>query len=124
MALVRQNFEELGLPAGPYSHAVRHGQTVYTSGFTAFGTPAQSASAGPQVREIFDQLQIIAAHFGRSLKDIVKVTVYVTDMADLTEIRSTLADLYGKDVPASSLVFVAALFHADLRVEIEALIAV
>ncbi|MEE4011523.1 RidA family protein [Roseibium sp. FZY0029] len=124
MALVRQNFEELGLPAGPYSHAVRHGQTVYTSGFTAFGTPAQSASAGPQVREIFDQLQIIAAHCGRSLKDIAKVTVYVTDMADLTETRSTLADLYGKDVPASSLVFVAALFHADLRVEIEALIAV
>jgi enamine deaminase RidA (YjgF/YER057c/UK114 family) len=123
MALVRQNFEELGLPAGPYSHAVRHGQTVYTSGFTAFGTPSQAASAGLQVKEIFDQLQIIAARFGGSLKDFVKVTVFVTDMADLPEIRSVLADLYESDIPASSLVCVAALFHADLRVEIEAVIA-
>ncbi len=50
MPLARQNFEELGLPAGPYTHAIRHGQTVYTSGFTAFGTPAQADSAARKSR--------------------------------------------------------------------------
>lgn len=123
MSLIRQNIKELGLPAGPYSHAVRHGQTVYTSGFTAFGSAAQAASAGPQVKEIFNQLQTVAAHFGSSLKDLVKVTVFVTDMSDLPKIRSTLTDLYETDMPASSLVCVAALFHPDLKVEVEAVIA-
>ncbi|MBO6860527.1 RidA family protein [Roseibium sp.] len=123
MPLARQNFVELGLPAGPYTHAVRHGQTVYTSGFTAFGTPAQADSAGPQIRAVFAQLNTIAAYYGRSLKDLVKVTVFVTDMTDLPEIRSALAELYENEVPASSLVCVAALFHPQLRVEVEAIIA-
>ncbi|UES58328.1 RidA family protein [Roseibium aggregatum] len=122
MPLARQNFEELGLPAGPYTHAVRHGQTVYTSGFTAFGTPAQADSAGPQIKAVFAQLNTIAAHYGRSLKDLVKVTVFVTNMTDLPEIRSALAELYANEVPASSLVCVAALFHPQLRVEVEAII--
>ncbi|GAB2183220.1 RidA family protein [Roseibium sp. LAB1] len=124
MSLTRQNFEELGLPAGPYTHAVRHGQTVYTSGFTAFGTQAQSAAASPQTRAVFDQLNTIAAHYERSLKDLVKVTLFITNITDLTEIRNTLTEIYGDAVPASSLICVSGLFHPDLKVEVEAVIAV
>ena len=123
MPVTRQNFEQLGLPVGPYTHAVAHGDTVYTSGFTAFGTAAQAGDAQAQTEAILDQLATIAQEFHRSLRDLVKVTVFVTDPADIPAIRTALTARYGDTVPASSLVLVAGLFAPELRLEIEALIA-
>jgi len=123
MTLLRHNFEELGLPVGPYTHAVSHADTVYTSGFTAFGTKAQIGAAEAQTDAVLDQLTILAGQFGRSLSDLVKVTVFATDPADIPGIRTALTRRYGDAVPASSLVLVKALFSPDLRVEIEAVFA-
>lgn len=123
MPVSRQNFEQLGLPVGPYSHAVVHGDQVYTSGFTAFGTDAQSGDAEAQTGAVLDQLKLIAETFERSLRDLVKVTVFVCDPADIPGIRTALTERYGDAVPASSLVMVSGLFAPELRVEIEAMIA-
>jgi len=123
MPLARTNIEKLGLPVGPYTHAVAHGDTLYTSGFTAFGTPAQAASAGEQTHAVLDQLDILAGEFDRSLADLVKVTVFATDPGDIPGIRTALSDRYGREVPASSLVMVAGLFAAELKLEIEAVFA-
>jgi len=123
MTLTRRNFEELGLPAGPYTHAVTHGSTLYTSGFTAFGTRAQTGTAGEQTCSVLDQLEFLAERHSASLRDLVKVTVFVTDPLDIPAIREILSDRYGNDVPASSLVLISELFDPDLRVEIEAIIA-
>jgi 2-iminobutanoate/2-iminopropanoate deaminase len=123
MSLVRKNLAELGLPVGPYTHAVVHGDTVYTSGFTAFGSEAQDGPAGDQTSAVLDQLDTLARAFGRSLRDLVKVTVFVTDPADIPGIRTVLTDRYGDAVPASSLVMVAGLFAPELKIEIEAVFA-
>lgn len=123
MSLVRKNLEELGLPVGPYTHAVVHGDTVYTSGFTAFGSEAQDGPARDQTSAVLDQLDTLARAFGRSLRDLVKVTVFVTDPADIPGIRTVLTDRYGDAVPASSLVMVAGLFAPELKIEIEAVFA-
>lgn len=119
MTLSRQNFEELGLPVGPYTHAVKHRDTLYTSGFTAFGTGAQKGSAADQSLAVMDQLDFIARQYGKSLADLVKVTVFITDPAVIPEIRDALTERYGTQVPASSMVMVAGLFAPELKVEIE-----
>jgi len=124
MTLSRRNFIQLGAPAGPYTHAVLHKDTLYTSGFTAFGTGAQNGPADKQAHAILDQLDFIAGEYGKSLQDIVKVTLFVTDHTDIPSIREALAARYGKAVPASSLVLVSGLFAAGLKVEIEAIFAI
>jgi 2-iminobutanoate/2-iminopropanoate deaminase len=123
MILERQNFEQLGLPVGPYTHAVRHQNTLYTSGFTAFGTDAQNGSASEQTHAVLDQLQFIARQYGKDLQDLLKVTVFVTDPEDIPGIREAAQSRYGDAVPASSLVMTSGLFSPELRVEIEGIFA-
>jgi 2-iminobutanoate/2-iminopropanoate deaminase len=121
MTIIRKNFEELGLPVGPYTHVVEHESTLHTSGFTAFGTNAQNSSGGEQAHAVMDQLEIIARHYGKSLADLVKVTVFITNPAVIPEIRDALTERYGAHVPASSMVMVSGLFAPELKVEIEGL---
>ena len=83
MPLERRNFTELGLPAGPYSHAATHSGMLFTSGFTAFGTGAQDGDAGQQTHAILDQLSFIAGKYGKTLADLIKVTIFITGQADL-----------------------------------------
>ncbi|MTI06104.1 RidA family protein [Roseibium denhamense] len=123
MPVTRQNFEELGLPVGPYTHAVKAGSLLYTSGFTAFGTPAQPADAKTQTLAVLDQLELVAERSGTSMKELVKVTIFAISPEDIPGIRDALAARYQDDVPASSLVLVAGLFAPDLKVEIEAVFA-
>lgn len=123
MPVTRTNYEDLGLPVGPYTHAVTHNTTLYTSGFTAFGTKAQTGTAGEQTNAVLDQLEFIAAKQGKTLSALVKVTVFVKDPEDIPGIRTALSHRYSTAVPASSLVMVAGLFSPDLRVEIEAVLA-
>ncbi|MEM9631304.1 MAG: RidA family protein [Pseudomonadota bacterium] len=123
MTLFRQNFEKLGMPVGPYTHAVRHHNTLYTSGFTAFGTGAQNGSANEQTHAVLDQLEFIALQYERDLTDLLKVTVFITDPSDIPGVREAAQSRYGDAVPASSLVMVTGLFAPELRVEIEGIFA-
>lgn len=123
MNVIRKNIEDLGPVAGPYTHAVFHGNTLYTSGLTAFGTDAQAKGAGAQVSAIVDQLALLAENCGTSMASLVKVTIFAIDPSDIPGVRSVLTERYGNAVPASSLVMVDSLFSPDLRVEIEAIFA-
>jgi 2-iminobutanoate/2-iminopropanoate deaminase len=122
MSIERKNYKELGEPVGPYVHAVKHTNTLYLSGLTAFGSSAQKEGIGNQVKEIFKQINTIAKAENSSLENIIKVTIFVTDLSQINEFREALFDVYGKNIPASSLVHVAGLFSPDLKIEIEAII--
>lgn len=124
MNVKRKNYPFLDEPVGPYVHSVKHGNTLYLSGITAFGTDAQSGSIEDQAREIFEQMHKISMAEGSSLDNIIKITVFVTDLNQMNELRQTLFSIYGKSLPASSLIHVAGLFDDDLKIEIEAIIAV
>ncbi|MEH6631018.1 MAG: RidA family protein [Halopseudomonas aestusnigri] len=123
MKIQRINFPELGMPVGPYTHAVVHGDTLYTSGFTAFGTKAQSGTLAEQALAISAQLNIIATQQNTTMENLIKVTVFVTDLTDIVALRETLIDLYGDHTPASSLIKIEALFAPELKIEIEAVFA-
>ncbi|CAM8257135.1 RidA family protein [Klebsiella michiganensis] len=119
--MVRKNYPELGEVKAPYVHSVKHGNTLYISGLTAFGTRAQQAGIGAQAEEIFTQIRTVARAEGIDFSSLIKVTIFITSFDELGELRKVLYRNYGDHLPASSLVEVSRLFSADLKIEIEAI---
>jgi len=122
-SLKRINYPQLPTPGGPYVHAVRHGDTLYISGLTAFATEVQGQSTAQQAQAIIEQLATIAADEGTNLKALIKITVFLTDIGDLQAVRPVLFDYFDGALPACSLVAVSALFSPQASVEIEAVLA-
>ncbi|WP_437491424.1 RidA family protein [Sorangium sp. So ce1014] len=120
----RKNYSALGDPVGPYVHAVKHNGFLFLSGLTAFGSPAQKGSVAEQAEAIFSQIASIARAEQVGLEAIAKVTIFVTSFDDIAALRETLFRIYGAALPASSLVRVAGLFSSDLRIEVEAVLAI
>ncbi|HEY6881776.1 MAG TPA: Rid family hydrolase [Polyangiales bacterium] len=123
MNIERKNYPALALPAGPYAHAVEHNGLLYVSGLTAFGTLAQARGLAEQAEAAFAQLATIASNEHVSLASLLKVTLYVTTFEGIDELRAVLTHLYGRALPASSIVQVAGLFAPELRIEVEAILA-
>ncbi len=124
MKVHRHNYNELGESLGPYSQAVVHNGIIYTSGLTAFGNQAQGEPIDVQTRHIFSHLQTICLAHNTSLNNLIKVTVFVSDLSIIELLRSTLFGIYQDHLPASSLIKVEALFSTDINIEIEAMIAI
>jgi len=122
-SLKRINYPQLPTPGGPYVHAVRHVDTLYVSGLTAFATEAQGQTAQQQTQAILEQLATITAAEGTNLKALIKITVFLIDIGDLQAIRPVLFDYFDGALPACSLVAVKALFSPQACVEIEAVVA-
>jgi len=121
--LIRKNYPQLGEVKAPYVHAVKHNDTLYVSGLTAFGTPAQQADIVTQAETLFQQLHTIAAEENSSLEKLIKVTIFITSFDEINALRTVLFKHYGDHLPASSLVQISQLFSPDLKIEIEAIIA-
>lgn len=119
--VVRKNYQDLGEVKAPYVHSVRHGNTLYISGLTAFGTAAQHEGIAKQAEEIFSQIKKIASTEGTDFSALIKVTIFITSFEDINELRKVLFRNYGDHLPASSLVEVSRLFSPDLSIEIEAI---
>jgi 2-iminobutanoate/2-iminopropanoate deaminase len=58
-----------------------------------------------------------------TLENLIKVTLFVSDMSEIEQLRETLFNVYAKHIPASSLIEINSLFCKDLKIEIEAIIA-
>jgi len=119
--VLRKNYPELGEVKAPYVHSVKHGQTLYISGLTAFGTPAQHKGIAEQAEEIFSQLRKIVSAEGADFSALLKVTIFITSFDEIDALRNVLFRNYGDHLPASSLVEVSRLFSPDLSIEIEAI---
>jgi reactive intermediate/imine deaminase len=116
-------------PVNGYSHAVSFsGTMVAVSGqvpVDADGAVVGVDDPGAQMRQVFRNLQIALAAAGSGMDRVVKLTVFLTDLADLgtfREVRDEFVDTVRP--PASSLVQVAGLVNPAFRVEIEALAVV
>ncbi|MNH42641.1 putative aminoacrylate peracid reductase RutC [compost metagenome] len=77
-----------------------------------------------QTQAILDQLTAIATVEESSLKSLIKISVFLTDIADLAAIRTVLFDYFGDALPACSLMEVSGLFSPEISIEIEATLAV
>jgi enamine deaminase RidA (YjgF/YER057c/UK114 family) len=88
------------------------------------GSAGGEDDARAQVRQVFENLTVALAAAGAGMQHIVKLTVYLTDLADLAVFRSVREEYISLDnPPASSLVQVSGLVNPAFRVEIEALAA-
>ncbi|MFC7218582.1 RidA family protein [Streptomyces polyrhachis] len=113
-------------PVNGYSHAVRFtGPMVAVSGqipADAQGQVVGEGDAEAQIRQVFVNLATALAAAGAAMEHVVKLTVYLTDLADLETFRRVRDEfLDPARPPACSLVKVAGLVHPAFRVEVDAL---
>lgn len=119
--VLRKNYPELGEVKAPYVHSVKHGNTLYISGLTAFGTAAQHKDMAEQAEEIFSKISKIVSIEGSDFSALIKVTIFITSFEEINKLREVLYRNYGNHLPASSLVEVSRLFSPDISIEIEAI---
>ena len=108
---------------GPYSQAIRAGDTVYLSGQIGLDPATMQMAEGidAQVARVFDNLKAVAAAAGGSLADAVKVNIYVTDLANFAKVNDAMAQAFSQPYPARATVQVAALPRGAL-VEVDAVL--
>ena len=97
-------------PLGPYSPIVRAGEFLIVSGQT--GTKDGVLVSGgleAQVRAAMGNLDTLLTLHGSRLRDVVKTTVFLTDMADFAAMNTIYAEIFGETRPARSTVAVAGL---------------
>jgi 2-iminobutanoate/2-iminopropanoate deaminase len=108
---------------GPYSQAVRAGSMVFCAGQIPLDPKSGqivSQDVAEQTRRVLDNLTAVLKSEHLTLSDVVKTTVFVTDLADFQTINEIYAKYFSTQPPARSTVQVAALPKAA-RVEIEAI---
>lgn len=109
-------------PIGPYSQAVKTGNLVFTSGQIPIDPETGEMVPGgihQQTKQVLENLRVVLEAAGSSVADVIKTTVFLTDMADFPEVNAIYAEYFGEeDAPARSTVQVAALPKGAL-VEIE-----
>ena len=108
---------------GTYSQAVRCGATVYLAGQIGLDPATMEivAGVGPQVQRVFQNLQAVARAAGGDLNDAVKLTVYLTDLANFALVNEIMATHFKVPYPARAAVGVASLPRGAL-VEIDAIL--
>jgi 2-iminobutanoate/2-iminopropanoate deaminase len=121
----KQAIQTSSAPAaiGPYSQAIRAGDTVYLSGQIGLDPATGDLRDGTesQVRQVLDNLRAVAEAAGGSLDDVVKLTLLLADMADFAKVNEIMAASFAKPYPARATYQVAAL-PRGARVEIEAVL--
>jgi 2-iminobutanoate/2-iminopropanoate deaminase len=110
----------MSTPVGPYSAFARAGDLVITSGQVGIADGALvEGGLRAELEQAMANLSAVLASAGATLADVVKTTVYLTDMADYAEMNDVYTAILGDHRPARSAVAVTAL-PIGARVEIEA----
>ena len=115
-------------PVIGYSHAVAvGGPLIVVSGqvpVDANGRLVGKDDPAEQTRQVLENLSAALAAAGATMDQVVKLTVFLTDLADLADFRRIRDEYFSAETPpASSLVQVGGLVNPDFRVEVDALAA-
>ncbi len=108
---------------GPYSQAIIYGNTLFCSGQLGLdksGAKIVAGGAEAEARQALDNLRAVLAQAAMTLDDVVKTTIFLTDLADFETVNRTYSEYFKSPYPARSTVQVAAL-PRGARVEIEAI---
>ncbi|MEA5097033.1 MAG: Rid family detoxifying hydrolase [Burkholderiaceae bacterium] len=117
--------EQAPQPVGVYSQAIRAGNTVYLSG--QLGINPTGSELQPdfaiQARQMFCNLRAVCQAAGGDLSNIVRLGVYLTDMADFPTLNQIMSEYFTAPYPARSVVQVVALPKAGV-VEADAIMVI
>lgn len=116
-----------GAPAaiGPYSQAVRSGNLVFLSGQIPLDPATMELVSGDfqaRARRVFENLKAVAEAAGGELDQVVKLTIYLTDLDNFGAVNDVMSEYFGEPWPARAAVGVAAL-PKGADVEAEAVLA-
>ncbi|HSG65026.1 MAG TPA: RidA family protein [Gammaproteobacteria bacterium] len=109
---------------GTYSQAIRVGSTVYLSGQIPLDPRTMELvdeSIDAQIRRVFDNLAAVAEAAGGSLADVVKLTVYLTDLGNFAAVNKIMLDYFEEPYPARAAIGIAALPRGS-AVEVDAVL--
>ena len=110
---------------GPYSQAIRVDSMVFISGQIPLGPETMELvgdDLGEQTHQVFKNLQAVAEASGGDLNDIVKLTIYMTDLSAFSVINEIMASYFSKPSPARATIEVSSL-PKSASVEIDAILA-
>jgi reactive intermediate/imine deaminase len=106
---------------GPYSQAVRAGNTVYVSGQLPLDPTTGELVKGDieaAIRRVFENLQAIAGAAGGSLANVAMLTVFLTDFAQFVKVNEIMSEYFVRPYPARAAVAVSQLARgAPLEIE-------
>jgi reactive intermediate/imine deaminase len=111
--MTRQIIQTTGAPQaiGTYSQAVKVGGTVYLSGQIGLDPATMQMVQGmeAEIHRVFKNLQAVAEASGGSLADIVKLNIFLTDLAHFALVNTIMAEYFKQPYPARAAVGVASL---------------
>ena len=109
---------------GAYSQAVRAGDTVYLSGAIPLVPETMelvSSDVRKQIVQVFDNLEAVCQAAGGSFDQVVKLNVFLTDLADFPLVNEVMAERFSEPYPARAAIGVASL-PRDVAVEVEGIL--
>jgi reactive intermediate/imine deaminase len=110
---------------GPYSQAVRVGNTVYLSGQIPLDPATGALVSGDidvEIRRVLDNLSAVAVAAGGSLNHIVKLSVFLIDLSHFPRVNELMKEYFREPYPARAAIGVAAL-PRGARVEMECILS-
>jgi 2-iminobutanoate/2-iminopropanoate deaminase len=113
---------ELAEPMSHFTDAVRAGDLLFVSGCIAVDGEGRLVPGDvvAQARQVFANAGAILAAAGASFRDVVKVTIFLTDIGDRAAVNTVRQEVFGPARPASTLVEVSALVVPGALIEVEA----
>jgi 2-iminobutanoate/2-iminopropanoate deaminase len=125
---VREELRVQGLaePISHYTDAVRHGDVLYISGVAPLDDKSRLVGGEDvvgQARQVFLNMKKVLDAAGTGFDKVLKVTVYLTNVADRTKINSVRQEYFGDTRPASTLIGVNELAISGMKIEIDAVVA-
>jgi len=111
---------------GTYSQAVNHHGLIFVSGQIPLIPASMKMVSGgveAQIQQVFSNLAAVCTAAGGTLDSIIKLTVYLADMADFAQVNEIMGQHFSAPYPARAAVGVAAL-PKGARVEMDAIVAV
>ena len=117
--------DRLAPPVGPFSPAIRSGDFIFFSGQVGVDPATGKLVEGgveAEARQLFDNLATLLEAAGKSFADVVKVSVFLTDIGNFAAVNAIYAGQFEAPFPARTTVAVAAL-PLGAAIEIELLIA-
>ena len=109
---------------GPYSTAMLAGETIYLSGMIGIDPATQKPVEGgtlAQAKQAFENIRTVLGELGAAMGDVLKTTVYLTDIGEFGAVNSLYAEYFGPDYPARTCVEVSRL-PLGLSIEVECIV--
>ena len=121
----KQALSPSGLPApsGPYSQGVKSGRLVFVAGQVSVDANGKTVGAGDiraQTRQALKNVEAVLAAAGAGFDDILKVTIFLTDVGQIGGVQEVRPEFFREPYPASTLVEVSRLVSPEWLIEIEA----